>query len=522
MRTCFSMDPLTLDPRRNGEQITSTLLYLLYDGLTRLKANGEVELALAESVEISTDRKTYTFFLKQAYWSNGSPITAHDFEYSWKKTLDPHFNALSPQIFYPIRNAELAVKGKVPLREVGIRALDDRTLQIDLEYPTPYFLSLLSFCNCFPISKQQEIAHPSWETGPVGMTVCSGPFRIVKWIKKREILCERNPYYWDFDNVFLDKIQISIISDPYLTLQLFDNDEIDLASVLLCSLPLQALEPYRQEKTLQYASSGGTTFCSFNVQQYPFTNQNIRKAFSYAIDRQHLTQQISLLNEVPATRLLPPSLVKKTQSPLFSGFDEELARGYLHRGLKELGVFGNETDQNFPLHLFINNLTLSFDATPLNRKIAEILQDQWKKNLGFKVKLDPSDYSTQMEKLNQKNYGIALASWISQINDPINIFERFKNRHLPKNFPGYESAKFNELLALSYMENDPLNRAKIFDQAESFLLQEMPITPLYHSCHNFLCKPHLSGLQVTATGGFYFNQCKMHSSRRKSHPVAAV
>lgn len=521
MRTCFSMDPLTLDPRKNGEQITSTFLYMLYDGLTRLKANGDVELALAESVEISEDGKTYLFFLKKACWSDGSPITAYDFEYTWKKTLDPSFNSLSPQILYPIRNAELAAKGKISLDKVGIQALEERLLKVELEYPIPYFLSLLSFCNCFPISKKQEIRNPSWDTAPCHEALCSGPFRIVKWNKKREILCEKNPLYWNADQVALDKIHISIINDPYVTLQLFDQDALDLVSVYLCSLPLQALEPYRHDKTLHYAPSGGTTFCSFNLRQYPFNNPNIRKAFSYAIDRRFITENITLLNEIPATRLLPPSLTKHPLSQFSIEQDEELARGYLHRGLKEIGVLGTETDHPFSLRLFINNLTLSFEANPLNRKVAESLQEQWKKVLGFKVKLESFDYSTQVEKLNRKNYGIALASWISQINDPINIFERFKNQHLPKNFPGYESARFNEWIDLSYTEKDPLLRAKVLNQAELVMLQEMPLTPIYHSSHNFLCKPHLTNLQVTATGCFYLNECKTTLTHTASEPIAA-
>src|SRR5579872_4532777 len=150
MRTCFSMDPLTADPRKNGDLISSAFLFMLYEGLTRLLPNGQVELALAESVDVSADLCIYTFRLRKALWSDGHPITASDFEYSWKKTLAPAFPSPCQQLFYPIKNAEAAAEGKISTDQIRVQALDQRTLIVELNNPTPYFLSLISFCNFFP------------------------------------------------------------------------------------------------------------------------------------------------------------------------------------------------------------------------------------------------------------------------------------------------------------------------------------------------------------------------------------
>lgn len=521
MRTCFRMDPLTVDPRKNWDQITSTFLSLIYEGLTRLKPNGEIELALAESVELSQDQKTYRFFLRESSWSDGHPVTAHDFEYSWKKTLDPNFPSLSPQLFYPIKNAELASKGILSLEEVGVRAIDDHILEIELNHPTPYFLSLISFCSFYPIPRHVEMQNLQWEKSSENKIVSSGPFKISQWKRKQEIVCEKNPLYWNANNVTCKNLHISIINNPYAVMQLFDQDELDLVSVILCSLPLDALGPYKHDGTLKLTPAGGTVFCSFNTQQYPFHNQNIRKAFSYAIDRQHIVENITRLNEIPAERCLPPSLVKDEQKTLFPSFDEALARKHLSLGLQELGIISNQ-NQDLGLRLFLNNLTLLFDANQLNWKIAEALQECWKRVLGFRIRLESSDFHSYIQNLNKRNYNIGLAYWLAQFNDPMNIFERFKNRSLPKNFPGYENPQFNNLLESSSTEIRPDVRKKILTQAESLFLDDMPLAPIYHYNHAYLCKPYLTGVEITAIGAFNFNRCQINNLSIQCPSIAAI
>ncbi len=518
MRTCFSIDPLTIDPRKNGDHITSTFLSLLYEGLTRIDPNGEIQLALAESIDLSADKRTIRFHLRDAKWSDGRPVTAHDFEYSWKKILTPSFASPCPYLFYSIRNAEEAVKGEIPLDEVGIKALDERTLQVELENPTPYFLSLVAFCNFYPIPKHVETENPCWENRTASQLICSGPFKLAHWNKKQEIVCEKNPLYWNADQVTLKSIHISINNNPYSVLQLFDQDEIDLASVALCSLPVDVLERYRHDGTLKIFSSGGTAFCSFNIHQYPFHNKNIRKAFSFAIDREYIVMNITLLDEIPASRCLPPCLVQNETEPLFPSFNIPLARKYLNEGFKELGIAEKENDLN--IRLFLNNLNLTYVSTPLNRKIVEALQEQWKKALGFNVTLKSCDFHSFIQGFNKRNYSMGLASWVAQFNDPMSIFERFKSKSLLKNFPGYESPQFNELLDRSSRNANPKERRKILNQAEAQFLEDMPITPIYHFNHAFLSKSYVTGLQINALGGFHFNRCRTVSS--SEHQIAVI
>lgn len=502
MRTCFSMDPLTIDPRKNGDPITSTFLFLIFEGLTRLKPDGTIELALAESVVVSEDQKTYVFHLRKAFWSDGIPLTAYDFEYSWKKALDPKFSSLFPQLFYPIKNAEATFKGTASLDEVGVQALDERTLRIELEHPTPYFLSLISFCNFSPIPKHVAERNPHWDHEIGKEIVSSGPFKVARWKKKEEIVCEKNPFYWDVERVSIPYIHISIINNPFAVLQLFDEQELDLVSTILCSIPLEALAPYRPD-TLKLFPAGGTVFCSFNMQQYPFQNQNIRKAFSYSIDRDYMVSEISRCNGMPARRCLPSILCQSEEEILTC--NPLLARRHLMMGLEELGIVSD--NQNVGFRLFLNHLTLIFDASQLNWKIAQALQNQWKKSLGYVVRLESCDYKTYIQKLSKKDYSMGIGTWFAQYHDPMSIFERFTERTLPKNFPGYENPKFSEQVLLASRETNPAKRKKRWIEAESQFLDDMPLAPIYHFNHAFLCNPHLSGVEITAIGGFHFNRC---------------
>lgn len=531
MRTCFNMDPLTVDPRKNGDLISSTFLFMLYDGLTRLLPNGQVELALAESVEISKDQCIYTFKLRHAQWSDGHPITASDFEYSWKKTLDPDFSSSCPQLFYPIKNAEVASEGKISPEEIRIQALDDRTLRIELNSPTPYFLSLISFCNFFPIPRHIEQKNSAWDVQGhaqnhskiVHQLICSGPFKLVKWDWKKEIVLEKNPLYWDVEQTRLDALHISIINNEYTTLEMFENEELDWISFMLTAIPSSVLGKYIDDGRLKVIPMGGTLFSAFNLHRFPFNNENIRKAFSYAIDRQEIVRQTSQLNEIPAKRLIPPVMESsELSSPLL--FDEKLARHYLQKGLLEFGILKNESESfnmsDLNIRLFLSNLTLSYDNTQAQRNVAHALQEQWGRVLGFRIKLVQQDYKTQMEKITQGDFNIALKICLAHYNDPLNILERFKYKYLSRNFPKFESPEYIDLLDRSSKTYNPKARQKILAQAEEHLLDKMPLAPIYHLNYPILSNSSVHGVELSPIGGLQFRKATFRSSKLRKKQIA--
>jgi len=501
MRTCFSMDPLTLDPRKSGEQITSVFLSMLYAGLTRLNPDGSSELDLAESVEVQENGRVYEFTLREACWSNGDSITASDFEASWKQSLDPDFSNPCRHLFYLLKGAEKASKKLISLDEVGVKALDAQTLRVELENPTPHFLSLTSFTNFFAVPALLRTKNLEW-LDP-GMIPVSGPFRLVSWQKREMIQLKKNPLYWDADNVSLETAKIYISKNPYLVFQMFDDGDIDFISNILCSVPNEVIHQYTAQGLAQILPMGGVTFCSFNTTLFPFENQKIRQAFSMAIDRERLIQDSRSL-ELPAQRLLPPPLAKGIADSQLE-HNPALARQLLNQGMKELGVLSGNNDL---VHLFFGNLTFSFENSVHQSKLASALQTQWRENLKLQVKLEPADYQTHLQKLFSGNYSMGLGYWLAHSMDPIDILERFKNKELMKNYSRFAHPEYSALLQKTSQNIHPAARLKTLQEAEDFLIQQMPIAPLSHGDHIVIARQQLENVTYLPNGAPRFTRCR--------------
>lgn len=226
LRISFASYPTSLDPRMSGDFVSATMVGLLYDGLTRCLPDGSPEPALADSVEISDDLKSYVFSLREAYWSDGRRVVARDFEQSWKQQLDPKSPSLCTYLFYPILNAEKAAKGEKGLNEVGIYAIDDQTLKVELEYPTAYFLSLTSFPSFLPVASHTEAP------------VVNGPFTLEKEGSQSELVLKKNSFFWNHENIQIEEIKISIIPDEHAALGMFERGELDWLGELFRQSPL--------------------------------------------------------------------------------------------------------------------------------------------------------------------------------------------------------------------------------------------------------------------------------------------
>jgi oligopeptide transport system substrate-binding protein len=489
------MDPLTIDPRKNGDPITSTLHYLIFDGLVRMNSSGAFELALAESYEVFNDGKTYEFTLRDAYWSNGNPIQAEDFENSWKRSLDPTFPSPCPQIFFFLRNGEKARNGIVDFSEVGVQAIGPKKLKVDLENCCPHLFSLLSLCNVFPAPSPLE-NNLDW-IDP-SKTFASGPFQIVSWKKKEEIRLQKNPLYWDEKNITVNELTIYICQNPCTILKMFNERQVDLISNIYCSLPDEIFKEYASRDLVQLTSLGSTVFCSFNNSIFPFNNKNIRKAFSFAIDRNEIASSF----EIPAERLLPPPFAKATpRIPIRC--DKQQARNFLKLGMKELGIF--EDGDQVKLRLFFDKMVLHFENSISRTKVARILQKQWKECLGIQVRLEPVNYQEHISKFYEGDYSMEIGHWISQYMDPVSILDRFKNKALLKNYPRFENHKYSEIMDKIREASDSLIRDGFVLEAESILTEEAPLAPLYHYNHATAHRPGLKGISILRNGVLSFN-----------------
>lgn len=494
LKISFKIDPPTLDARKSGYPESSVALYLLFSGLTELTKDG-IQPSLAKSYEISKDKKTYTFHLRDNIrWSDGEKITAYDFEYSWKKIADPKFPSLCPHLLYPIENAEEIIKKEMDVDKLGIKAVDEKTFVVKLKNPIPYFLSLTSYCVFFPVAKHIDEKYPNWESDEKHF-VSSGPFALKRWHKSNKIILKKNGLYWNKNNIRLNKIHISIVDNENTCLQMFENGELDWAGAAISPLPIDSIPAILKKKEHKITPIGGTTFCAFNTEKVPFNNKNIRKAFSLAIDRKSIVENITQARELVATKLLPPILMNNKNIDLIEDNNISQAKELFEMGLKELDVKKEDL-----------NITLSCGSVIFFKKQAEALQEQWQKTFGIPVKLEQVEEKVMYYRLHKHSFQMAMCYWLAQYNDPMNIFERFKYKTHSKNYTNWESKKYISLLNSVDKISDGKKRMELLKKAEKILSKEVPFTTIHHHNYITLTKPNVEGIFIGPVGELHFEK----------------
>jgi oligopeptide transport system substrate-binding protein len=485
-------EPSTMDPRKGSEFIGSTFHLMLFEGLTRLNSDYSITPAQAKTIEISDNKKIYTFHLRNSKWSDGSPVTAADFEKAWKKILTPNFPAMNAPLFYPIKNAEEAKKGLISIDEVGIHAIDSKTLVVELKTPTPYFLKLVAFCVFFPVKHTLDEIDPYWMNHAGKNYLSNGPFMLKSWEHNNEIVLEKNPFYWESNMIPLEKVQVTMVKDENTVLQMYENGELDFVGTALSPIPSDVLPKYQKKGVLKTYPSAATTAISFNVTQFPFTNKYIRKAFAYAIDRKEIVDNITQLGEEVATQIIPPCLKTGEAPSYFKDKNLKKSKKYFTRGLKKLGI----SAEAFPI------VTYNYSFSDLNHKLAQALQQQWAKHLGVKVQLEHCEHKVFLDKLVSRDYTLAQMFWFAQYHDPMSILERFKHQKNPKNFCNWENSDYINLLEKTASDISLEEREKTLEAAEALLLEKAPLTPLYHWKTVFMVKDHVTYEEFPPDYGF--------------------
>jgi len=506
LRLNLNDDPLSLDPRYSRSLRDLTVVKQLFEGLTRLNEESKPELALAEHVEISEDGKTYTFKLRETFWSNGLPITTQDFIYTWHKILEVHSACDYANIFYPIKNAKLAKEGKCPLEEVGISAIDDTTLVVELEYPTPYFLELTAFPAYYPICKEVDLKNKHWAQATAASQgfVSSGPFTVEKWTNNQELSLVKNQTYWDLPSVSLDRIVFSIISDNNTEHCLFEKGELDWIGLpISINISTDLIEKMKQEGKLHSYHVAGTYMLKFNTERAPFNLPKLRKAFAYAISRQEIIDHILLGNQIPATSLLPPTMSLQKKG-YFKDGDSELAKKLFEEAMEEYGL----TVDN------LSDIVLTYLPTERNCKIVQLIQQQWRKTFGIDVNLLSYENKAFRSLLKSGQFQIAIGDWIGDFNDPITFLDLFKYRNDEKtgnglNDTGWYNSLYSELLDCAVQELDEGRRSQYFKEAETILMNEMPIIPLYHHSFSYIKKDYVKDVLLSPLGLADFKKARI-------------
>ena len=506
LRTAFYSDVPTFHYSSSNKGSYNCSLYTMpwvFDGLFRKGENDIPMPAIAERFKISSDQKTYTFYLRDAKWSDGTEVTAYDFEYAWKKLIDPQSKSMTilPELFSPIQNVRKFIRGECLFEDVGIAVVDNKTIIIDLEYPAQYFLETLCNPLFFPAPKHIAEQDDGWSNKP-GF-VCNGPFYLKKWQKNSEILFRKNPLYWDHEHVYLDGIDVAIVPNALTALNLYEKKELDWIGA-----PFMKMSYDTSYKTLTEKKEDATVyFFGMNNDKYPFNNKKLRKALSYAIDRRAITENLFHDTAVPVMGALPVSLRLKN-TPYFQDNNVKLAKDLLNEALEEI----DKSLDNFPeIELLYNS-----DAEFL-KKMCLAAQDEWRKNLGLKISLKGmSGASLCIDTIQKGDYQMAIISMSAVIFDPLMILQLFENKSDAVNRCNWENKKYKEILQHSNDSLGEIERTRLLMEAEEILMDEMPFIPICSMNKSYAKNPKLRGENLSYLQFVDFKSAYFEDARRAS------
>jgi oligopeptide transport system substrate-binding protein len=480
-------EPQTLDPRKARDLQAVTLVRMLFEGLTHLNKFEKAELALAESVTVSEDLKTYSFKLRKSFWTNGDPLTAYDFAYSWKKVLSPQFAADNAFQLYVIKGAKAAKSGYGALDDVGIRVLNEDQLEVELEAPTPYFLELLAFPTFFPVNERIDREDPKW-TASVRTFVSNGPFSLETWQHQHLFAVIKNSNYWDAENVALDRIHFAMVPSD-TEFKMFEKKDLDWAGSPLSSLPVDALDSLKSQVNICTKPFLATDFLRCNIEHPLLVEPNFRKALALAMNRKELVEHIYQCGQIPATGLVPVSMGLQ-ETPYFVDGDSEAAKMFFNKALENLGL----KLENIP------EITCIYASSDRRHLLAQAVEQQWFKALGIRIQLEAMEPQVYFDRVSKRNYDLAFSSWSADFNDPINFLEVFKYNKASTNNTGWEDAEYVQFLDASNQESDAERRRYFLSVSEKILMNAMPIIPICQGNMLYLQSERLKNVVVNSLG----------------------
>lgn len=468
LRFALPLDIPSLDVNSRGHDVNAGhIMDLVFEGLMRGDKDGIPQLAIAHKVALSQDKKTYTFHLRNCQWSDETEITAYDFEYAWKRAINPNSKYMSqvPYYFYTIKNAQNCFFKKASIEDVAIKAIDPKTFEVELESPNPYFLHLIS-CSLFcPIPKHIVEKDADWANKP--HLVCNGPFRLKAWKKNNYLQLEKNSHYWNHNHVAIQGIEVSIIPSTLTAFHMFEKGELDWFGEPFTRVP-DDLYPVLREKQLLQEKEGSAIFWLFvNTEKYPLNNKKLRQALSYAINRDVIVKNLLHGFASPARGLLsPPLQVTNTQ---YFHDDVAQAQKLFQEALEEMGL----EKKQFP-KLEFSCVIKAEGRNP----IAQVIQEQWRKHLGISISIKESEWHSYFKDVEKGNYDIGLMGWKIPCSNPEYLLRVFENKTDLANKSFWENIEFQGTIEQMRTAVDMAERNRATMQAEKILMEEMPIIPL--------------------------------------------
>lgn len=503
IRVPFASEPSSLDPGYGNSSDSICPRGMMFEGLVRIYDN-EVHPGMAESWEVADDGVTYTFHLRDSNWSDGEPVTAHDFVYGITRLLDPSEDAPNGNyawMGYYIKNGEEFNSGECTAEELGIRAIDDKTLEITAVKNMPYFVELMKLPCFYPVREDMGEEYGKEYASSPDKVVCNGPFILTEWEHESKLVFEKNPEYWNADAINVDGVEAYIIGDTETIINMFDNGELEIMN----TIGKEYIDKYQESDEAVFIEGATIWYTVVNTKtdrgevSKLLQNKNFRQAISYVLNRDALVEAACGDGSFGITRMIPDLITVQDSTlgelypyePYSTKGDAEKAQELFDKALEETGF----TRDNLP------DITLLTFDDERAQDSAEIIQAQLGEAFGLNVIMDTQTYSARVEKENQGDYDLCITNWAPDYNDPMTFLECYEsNNSYNMYFGGLQNAEYDEIIAFCNATDDMKARADKMFEAEQMLVDEMVGIPLFQTAGYWGMKTYMSGITKCGLG----------------------
>ncbi len=489
-------EPQSLDPHKIEGVPEANLARDQFEGLVNIDLNGEIRPGVAESWE-SDDYRVWRFNLrKDAKWSNGDPVTAEDFVYSWKRLVDP--NTASPYASYlqyaHVENVDDIVNGKADPDTLGVRALDDHTFEITLSEPIPYIDKLVGHTSTVPVHRATVEKYGNQWTSPNNF-VSNGAYKLKDWVVNERIVLERNDQYWDNDKTVIDEVTFLAIPSEVTDVNRYRSGEVDMTNN---AIPVDLFSRLQRDipDEVKISPSLCTYYYEINNEQAPFDDARVRAAVKLALDRDIIANKVMGQGQTPAFGFTPPSTVDmKAIEPEWFQLTQKERNEKAKQLLADAG-YGPGNPLSF---------TLLYNTSEAHRKVAIAAASILKQNAGIEVKLENQEWKTFLDSRHQGNYEVARAGWCADYNEPSSFLNIMLSTS-SNNTSHYKSDEFDAAMRKSITAATEDDRVKAYQEAERILDEDSALVPIYYYVSPRLVKPYVGGYSVNNPLGYAYTK----------------
>ena len=510
LNLCIASEPQSIDPALNTTMDGSIMCQHMFEGLVKWADDGEGNATTVPGQAESWDKETnddgtvtYTFHLRDDIkWSDGQAVTAQDFEYSWKRLANPETAADYTYMIDMVKGYSEVADGSAEVDTLGVKAVDDTTLQIDLSYDCPYFEEIMAFPATYPVRKDIVEGSDNWTFDPATY-VTNGAYKLKEWSHNAYILMEKNENYYDYENLGPNTIKFALLDDSNAILKGYNNGELDFIN----NFPVDEVAGLLASGEIELGDYIGTYYACFNTEDETFSDPKVRKAFSLAIDRNYIVESVTQTGETPATGYVPNG-VYDAEGP--SGDDFRTVGGEYYSVSEDdyeknceearqlLADAGYPNGEGFPTVEYLYN------TDDKHKKIAEALQNMWQEQLGVTVNLDNQDWNVFLQNRKDGNFQIARNGWIADYNDPCSFLDMWYTDG-GNNDAQYSNPDYDAAIDAAKATSDPAERMKAFHEAEDLLIgQDSVLAPIYFYTQPYMLNPDIDGMYYTPLGYFFF------------------